>query len=98
MSESKAIGEAESFRASVSIPGKTSTRLTRPLTFQTISNWIKLQGFDDYTTKGLIAIAARYPTQALPSFRRNFNVMIERVRQQRKKEQQKEKENDEESK
>jgi hypothetical protein len=52
-----------------------------------ITNWIKIQGLDEYTTNGLIELASKYPTQALPSFRRNFNLMIERVRTKRQKEQ-----------
>lgn len=58
----------------------------RQLTLERVSQWIKLQGFDEYTTEGLIAMAAKYPTQALPSFRKNFNLMIQRVRAQRKNE------------
>ncbi len=77
--------------AKVSIPNhhqdKTRKGPNRLLTFEIISSWIKLQGMDEYTTNGLIALAATYPTQALPSFRRNFNLMIARVRQQRQQEQ-----------
>lgn len=73
-------------RFKVDVPGKQSTVLKVPLTYETIVSWIKLQGLDEYTTNGLIDMAAQYPTQALPSFRRNFNLMIERVRQKRKKE------------
>lgn len=57
------------------------------LTFKIISEWIKVQGLDEYTEKGLIDIAAKYPTSALRSFRRNFNIMIARVREQRRKDQ-----------
>ena len=59
----------------------------RQITLEVVTEWIKLQGFDEYTTNGLIEMASRYPTQALPSFRRNFNLMIQRVRQKRKQEQ-----------
>lgn len=61
--------------------------LQRQLTFDTISEWIKMQDLDEYTTNGLIELAATYPTQALPKFRRNFNLMIARVRGKRKLEQ-----------
>lgn len=61
--------------------------LQRQLTFDIISEWIKVQGFDEYTTNGLIELASKYPTQALPSFRRNFNLMVARVRGKRKLEQ-----------
>lgn len=80
------MGEPTSIKAQVFIPGKAKGRLQRQLTLETISEWIRLQGFDDYTTNGLIELAGRYPTQALPSFRRNFNLMIERVRAKRKRE------------
>ena len=81
------MSEASSIRAQVFIPGKSKGRLQRQLTLEIISEWIKLQGFDEYTTNGLIAMASKYPTQALPAFRRNFNLMIERVRAKRRKEQ-----------
>lgn len=81
------MSEPTSIRASVYVPGKSpSSRLQRQLTLEIITEWIKIQGFDEYTTKGLIELAEKYPTQALPSFRRNFNVMIERVRAKRRKE------------
>lgn len=59
----------------------------RLMTLDVICEWIRLQALDDYTTNGLIELAGKYPTQALPSFRRNFNLMIARVRENRKKEQ-----------
>ena len=80
------MSEPSSIKASVIIPGKGKTRVSRQLTFEMISEWIKLQGFDEYTTNGLIALAAKYPTQALPSYKRNFNLMIERVRVKRRAE------------
>ena len=82
-------GEPSSINAKVFIPGK-GVGYQGPrklLTFDMISDWIRVQGFDEYTTNGLIDLAARYPTQALPSFRRNFNLMIARVRAKRQKEQ-----------
>ncbi len=80
-------GEAQQIQAKVYVPGKgPGSKLQRQLTFDMISEWIRLQGLDEYTTNGLIELAGRYPTQALPSFRRNFNLMIQRVRQKRKKE------------
>jgi hypothetical protein len=78
------MSEASSIKASVNVPGKSSSKLQIQLTLEIITNWIKIQGFDEYTTQGLIELAQRYPTQALPSFRKNFNVMIERVRNKRK--------------
>lgn len=63
------------------------THISRVVTLEGVINWIKGHQFDDYTTNGLIEIASKYPNQALPSFRKNFNVMIARVRQKRKTEQ-----------
>jgi hypothetical protein len=81
-------GEAQQIKTSVFMPGKgPSSRVGRQLTFEMISEWIHLQGFDEYTANGLIELASRYPTHALPSFRKNFNLMIQRVRQKRKQEQ-----------
>jgi len=81
-------GEAQQIQAKVYVPGKgPGSKLQRQLTLEMISEWIRLQGFDEYTTNGLIELAGKYPTQALPSFRKNFNLMIQRVRAQRKKEQ-----------
>ena len=82
------VGEAQSIKTQVFVPGRDKHRkFHRQLTFEIISDWIKMQGLDDYTTNGLIELASRYPTQALPSFRRNFNLMIQRVRQKRRQEQ-----------
>lgn len=81
------MSEASSIRAKVEIPGKgKDSKLQRQLTLGVISDWIRIQGFDEYTTEGLIELASRYPTQALPSFRKNFNIMIDRVRQKRRAE------------
>lgn len=82
------MSEPTSIKAQVFMPGKKKGRLQRQLTLDIISDWIKLQGFDEYTTSGLIELASKYPTQALPSFRKNFNLMIERVRAKQRAEQQ----------
>ena len=85
----KPMGEPSSIKASITMPGakdKKRGKLQRLLTLEMISQWIRLQGFDDYTTNGLIEMASKYPTQALPMFRKNFNLMIERVRAQRRAE------------
>lgn len=82
-------GEPSTINAKVFVPGK-GVGYKGPkklLTFEMISEWIRMQGFDEYTTNGLIELASRYPTQALPSFRRNFNLMIARVRAKRQEEQ-----------
>lgn len=91
--------EAQQISVKVQIPGKENTPpLQRQLTLETVCKWIKLQGFDEYTTDGLIELAKKYPTQALPSFRRNFNLMIQRVRSQRQRENRMEEERAEEEK
>ena len=75
--------------AKIDIPNDEKGRPgpSRQLTLDIITEWIKAQALDDYTTKGLIEIASRYPTNAYPSFRRNFQLMIARVRQKRREEQ-----------
>jgi len=80
------MSETSSIKAQVVIPGKSNGKLQKMLTLEMVTDWIKMQGFDEYTTNGLIQMAERYPTQALPSFRKNFNLMIERVRVKRRKE------------
>ena len=80
-------GEASSLKAKVVMPGQGNRPgFRKQLTLQRITEWIRLQGLDEYTEEGLIEIASKYPTAALPSFRKNFNLMIQRVRQKRKQE------------
>jgi hypothetical protein len=74
------------FKISYDGGGRKST-ISQAVTLESISNWIRAQELDEYTTKGLIDIASKYPNQALSSFRKNINVMIARVRQKRKEEQ-----------
>jgi hypothetical protein len=76
----------------ISIPGDDGRpkRIRRLLTLDNIILYIQQQELDEYTTNGLIALAEKYPTNALPSFRKNINIMINRVRTRRRKEQQKE--------
>lgn len=88
------MAEAQGISTKIYVPGQDGYRpiggrsgLRRQLTLDTVKEWIKLQGFDEYTTNGLIELASRYPTQALPSFRKNFNLMIQRVRAKRRQEQ-----------
>jgi len=91
------MSEGNQIQSKILIPGhlkdKTRKGPNRQLTFEVVSDWIKIQGFDEYTTNGLIGLAAKYPTNALGSFRRNFNLMIARVRQQRREEQHQEERN-----
>jgi hypothetical protein len=87
------MAETQHISAKVHVPGKSDSQLRIPLTLKRVSEWIRLQGFDEYTTDGLIKIASRYPDSALNHFRRNFNLMIQRVRAQRKLEQRGDEEN-----
>ena len=64
----------------------TAGQPIRHLTLEHVIDMIHRLGVDEYTTKGLIRIAEGYPTQALNHFRRNINLMIRRVRAERKKE------------
>jgi hypothetical protein len=57
------------------------------LTLDRLIQWIKNRELDEYTTQGLIDLAKGYPTHALPNFRRNFAVMLSRVRSKRTREQ-----------
>lgn len=86
------MSQGNQIQAKITMPGsgrkdKTRKGPNRQLTLEIVSEWIKLQGMDEYTTNGLIELASNYPTNALPSFRKNFNLMIARVRQKRKEEQ-----------
>lgn len=83
------MSEPSSLKVSVSIDGAEGRRsnVQRLMTAGRVIEWINRQeGLDDYTKNGLIDMVKRYPTAALPSFHRNFNQMIQRVRAKRKKE------------
>ena len=81
------MSDVQHIRAKVVVPGRSNYKFQRQLTLDTVCDWIRLQRLDEYTTNGLIELARGYPTQALPAFRKNFNIMIQRVRQKRRKEQ-----------
>lgn len=88
------MSEVTGISAKVSVPGKDGYRtlgsrggLKRLLTLDNVKEMIRNHGLDEYTTNGLIELASKYPTQALPTFRKNFNLMIQRVRAKRKLEQ-----------
>ena len=61
-------------------------RITPLVTLEHVISWIRALEIDEYTTNGLIDVAKNYPAAALPMFRRNINLMIQRVREQRKRE------------
>ena len=73
----------------LTVLGDTSRKTTihPQLTLDRLIQWIKNQELDEYTTQGLIDLAKGYPTHALPNFRRNFAVMLSRVRAKRTREQ-----------
>jgi hypothetical protein len=82
---------SEPSRLSISVSADSIRRqnsVGKMLTLERIVDYIEKQGLDEYTTKGLIEEASKYPHQALGSFRQNFNLMIQRVRARRKREQQ----------
>lgn len=66
--------------------GSRKTKIARMLTLESMIEWIRSQGLDEFTTKGLIELASKYPYNALPSFKKNFNLMLQRVRAKRQKE------------
>ena len=75
----------EPTRLSISIneSQKKKTEIRRLFTLDFLKSWIRKQNYDEYTTAGLIALASKYPAAALPSFVKNINLMIHRVRAQR---------------
>lgn len=79
--------EVSSMKFSIQVPGASSgSSISRLTTLESVISWIKSHQLDDYTTKGLIVLASRYPNNALPLFKKNFHVMLQRVRANRKKE------------
>jgi hypothetical protein len=75
-----------SIRVSAESHGR-KTHISRLFTLDVLISWIRRLELDDYTISGLIALASKYPAAALPSFRKNINLMIHRVRLQRQKDQ-----------
>ena len=57
-----------------------STKPGRLLTLDQVISWIQRQELDDPTTQGVIKIISKYPTHALPSVRKNFSILVSRVR------------------
>ena len=64
------------------------TVIRRLFTLDALCDWIRNLELDDYTINGLIQLASRYPDAALPSFKKNINLMIQRVRAKKQKDQQ----------
>jgi len=79
------MSEATSISFNVAVDGTRRGSVRRMLTLGQIIEWIKAQGFDEFTTKGLIELASKYPNNALPLFKKNFNLMLQRVRAKRQK-------------
>jgi len=81
------MNEASSLSVSVSA-GSNGKRgsVSRMLTLERVIEWINHQKLDEFTTNGLVALASKYPDNALPLFKKNFNLMLQRVRATRQKE------------
>lgn len=80
------MSEPSSVNFSVNIPGQGQrSRISRILTLDRLIEWIRSHEFDEHTTETLIAMASRYPYEALPLFKKNFNLMLQRARATRKK-------------
>jgi hypothetical protein len=62
-------------------------RIIKQVTLARVIQWIESHGHDEYTTKGLVELASRYPTAALPSFQKNYQILLNRVRAKRNQEQ-----------
>jgi len=83
-------GEAGSVDIKIEMPGKENVATGRisALTQDTIERWIRVQDYlDDETMNDLVEMAKQYPDSALENFRRNFNTMIMRARENRAKRQ-----------
>jgi hypothetical protein len=81
---------SEPTRLSIQVTAGDSNRksnISRLFTLETLIQWINLLELDDYTRNGLVEIASRYPATALPYFKKNINLMIQRVRAKRIKDQ-----------
>ena len=82
-------GEANKMNFRVTLPGddeKTHNQrnTARPMiTLDKVVSWVRSLDLDEYTTNGLIKLAEGYPYGSLPMFRKNFDVMLARVRQTR---------------
>jgi hypothetical protein len=80
------MSELSKMQLNVSHGSNNSPPLKRVESLDRTVQWIIRQGHDEYTTKGLIELAQNYPTSALPMFRKNYQLMLNRVRAKRKKE------------
>lgn len=78
------MSEASHIQVKVSLGQNDTKNFSKMVTLERVIEWIKRQELDDYTTKGLIEAASKYPTAALSSFHKNFNIMLQRVRAKRK--------------
>jgi hypothetical protein len=61
-------------------------KANRVVTHERVAEWIRRQGLDQLTTEDLIELSSRYPVGALASFKKNFHLMIQRVRATQRKE------------
>lgn len=78
---------ADKINMNVSVKGKSrSKNFVLPLTLDRLIVWIKGQNLDEYLTVRLIEMASKFPTHALPQFRKNFTLMLNRVHAERKTE------------
>jgi hypothetical protein len=84
----KVTGESRGKRNQINETRGRETKIGQLLTLELLTSWIRRMNLDEYTTEGLITLASKYPAAALPSFRKNVNLMIQRVRTQRQKDQQ----------
>jgi len=76
----------EASNLSLNVVGGNRPRSTvgPQVTLDKLIEFIKSHQFDEYTTKGLIDLASTYPNNALTSFKKNFNLMVQRIRAKRK--------------
>jgi hypothetical protein len=79
----------EASKISLTINDQARKKLPNHLTLEKIIEFIYAQQLDEQTTTGLIELASTYPTNAFPSFKRNFSLMVQRTRAKRVQEERK---------
>lgn len=71
--------EPERINLAGSRPGSS---LQPMLTLEALKAWIDTQQVEERVKEILKGMASRYPNQALPSFKKNYNVLLDRAKRQ----------------
>jgi len=77
----------ENFKMGTNAVGekKSKKRFEKPLTLKTLTNWIRQQGWDEYTKKELIKKASAYPYNSLRYFADQVNAQVIKINEERTK-------------